>query len=98
MDGSEASGEKDPKPTRKPGRKPTKRPPKHDIFSGDSESSGEFEASALEAEEGSGSELYFSNTTMNLVTTEKSLIETSSKSNSDQSGVECPQSETFARF
>ena len=78
------------KPTQKPARKPTKKPPKNDIFSGESESSGEFDASGLDAEESSGSQLYFSNTTMNLVTTEKSVIETSSKSDSDQSGVECP--------
>ena len=78
----EASG--DPKPSRKPGEKPSKKPPKNDIFSGDLESSGEFEASGLEIEESSGSE--FSNTTMKLVATEKTVSETSSKSDSGQSG------------
>ena len=85
----ETSGDRDPEPTRKPGRKPTKRPPKSD-FSGDSESSGLVEVETSGLEESSGSDLYLTNTTMKLTTTEKSAIETSSKSSSDQSGVECP--------
>ena len=86
----ETSGDRDPKPTEKPGRKPTKRPPKNDNFSGDSESSGLPEVETSGLEESSGSDLYLTNTTMKLTTTEKSAIETSSKSSSDQSGVECP--------
>ena len=85
----ETSGDR-PKPTRKPGRKPTKRPPKNNNFSGDSESSGLQEVETSGLEESSGSDLYLTNTTMKLTTTEKSVIETSSKSSSDQSGVECP--------